>query len=85
MTLTQEQKDELREWRANNPNTPKAGDKKSRNEASKKPKSFMKKQIASLVEAELKRVVKYEARESNEELHHVYGRSCSHQDPKSVK
>ena len=54
-TLHQEQNDELREWRANNPNTPKSGAKKSRNEPSKKPKSFMKKQVASLVEAELKR------------------------------
>ena len=51
-TLTQEQKDELREWRANDPDIPKAGAKKSRNEASKKPKSFVKKQLASLVEAE---------------------------------
>ena len=63
-TLTQEQKDELREWRTNNP---KAGAKKSRNEGSKKPKSFMKKQVASLVEAELKRAAKSEAQESNEE------------------
>ena len=42
-TLNEEQKDELREWRANNPNTPKTGAKKSRNEASKKPKSFHEK------------------------------------------
>ena len=66
-TLNQEQKDELREWRANNPNTSKAGAKKSGNEASKKPKSFMKKQVASLVEAEFKRAAKSEALESNEE------------------
>ena len=66
-TLNQEQKDELREWRANNPNTPKSGAKKSRNEPSKKPKSFMKKQVASLVEAELKRAAKSESQESNEE------------------
>ena len=38
-TLTQEQKDKLREWRPNNPNIPRAGAKKPRNEASKKPKS----------------------------------------------
>ena len=44
--------DELREWRANNPNIPKEGAKKPKNEASKKPKSFMKEQVASLVEAE---------------------------------
>ena len=66
-TLDQEQKDELREWRANNPNSPKSGAKKPRNEPSKKPKSFMKKQVASLVEAELKRAAKSEAQESNEE------------------
>ena len=59
--------DELRGWRANNPNIPKQGTKKLRNEASKKPKSFMKKQVASLVEAELKRAAKSEAQESNEE------------------
>ena len=47
-TLNQEQNDELRQWRANNPNTLKSGAKKSRNEPSKKPKLFMKKQIASL-------------------------------------
>ena len=66
-TLNQEQKDELREWRVNNPNTPKAGAKTSRHEPSKKPKSFMKKQVVSLVEAELKRAAKSEAQESDEE------------------
>ena len=66
-TLNQEQKDELREWRGNNPNISKAGAKKSRNEGSKKPKSFIKKQVASLVEAELKRAAKSEAQESSEE------------------
>ena len=66
-TLTQEQKNELCEWRANNPNIPKAGAKKPRKEASKKPKSFMKIQVASLVEAELKRAEKSEAQENNEE------------------
>ena len=66
-TLNQEQKDELREWRANNPNMPESGAKKSRNEPSKMPKSFMKMQVASLVEAELKRAAKSEAQESNEE------------------
>ena len=66
-TLNQEQKDELREWRADNPNSPKSGYKKPRNEPSKKPKSFMKKQVASLVEAELKRAAKSETQESSEE------------------
>ena len=63
-TLTQEQKDELRECRANNPDIPKAGARKPRNEASKKPKSFMKNEVASLVEAESKRPAKPEAQES---------------------
>ena len=54
-TLTQEQKDKLHEWRANNPNIPKTVAKKPRNETSKKPRSFMKKEAASLVETELKR------------------------------
>ena len=56
-----------REWRANNPNTPKSGAKKSRKEPTKKPKSFLKKQVASLLEAELKRAANSEAHESNEE------------------
>ena len=63
-TLNQEQKDELREWRANNPNSPKSGAKNPRNEPSKKSNSFMKKQVASLVEAELKRPAKSEAQAS---------------------
>ena len=46
---------------------PKAGAKQSRNEASKKPKSCMKKQVASLLEAELKRAAKSEDQESSEE------------------
>ena len=41
--------------------------KKSRNVPSKKPKSFMKKRVASLVEAELKRAAKFKAQESTEE------------------
>ena len=53
-TLNQEQKDELREWRANNPNTPKSGAKKSRNEPSKKPKSFMKNKLHHLLKLSLK-------------------------------
>ena len=43
---TNEQKEELKEWRANNPNTFKAGSKKAKKEAPKKPKSSMKKQVA---------------------------------------
>ena len=66
-TLTQEQNNELHEWRANNPNIPKVGAMKPREKASKKPKSFMKKQVASVVEAELKRTAKSEAQENNEE------------------
>ena len=62
-TLTQEQKDELCKWRANNPNILKRGAKKPRKEPSKSPKSFMKKQVASLVEAELKRAERSEAQE----------------------
>ena len=57
-TVNQEQKDELKEWRANNPNSPKSGAEKPRNEPSKKPKAFMEKQVASLVETELKRAGK---------------------------
>ena len=66
-TLTQVQKDELHEWRANNPNIPKTGAKKPKKEAFKKPKSFMKKQVESLVEAELKKAERSEAQENNEE------------------
>ena len=47
--LSREQKDELREWRANNS---KAGLKKAKREVPKKPKSSQKKQVASLGEAE---------------------------------
>ena len=57
----------MREWRANYPNTPKSGAKKVQNEPTKKPKSFIKKKDASLVEAELKRAANSEAHESNEE------------------
>ena len=39
--LTNEQKEGLKEWRANNPNTFKAGSKKAKKEAPKKPKSSM--------------------------------------------
>ena len=55
-TLNQEQTDELREWRANN-NISKAGAKKAKKEVPKKPNPSMKKQVASLVEAELKKTV----------------------------
>ena len=65
--LNQEHKDELREWRANNPNISKAGSKKAKKEVPKKPKPSMKKQIASLVEAELKRTVKFDDQDIDEE------------------
>ena len=65
--LNQEQKDELREWRANNPNISKAGLKKAKKEVPKKPKSSMKKQLASLVEAELKKTVRFDDQENDEE------------------
>ena len=64
-TLTPEQKGELHEWRANNPNIPKKGAKKPKKEAYEKPKSFMKKQVASLVEVELKRAARSEVLESD--------------------
>ena len=62
--LTNEQKEELKEWRANNPNTFKAGSKK---EAPKKSKSSMKKQVASLVEATLNKSVKFDDQVNDEE------------------
>ena len=58
--LNREQKEELREWRANNPNISKAGFKKAKKETSKKPKPSIKKQVASLVEAELNKTVRFE-------------------------
>ena len=65
--LTNEQKEELKEWRANNPNTFKAGSKKAKKEAPKKSKSSMKKQVASLVEVALNKSVKFDDQVSNEE------------------
>ena len=65
--LTREQKDELREWRANNPNISKAGFKKAKKELPKKPKPSMKKQVASLVEAELNKTVRFEDQVNDEE------------------
>ena len=64
--LSREQKEELREWRANNPNTSKAGFKKARKEVPKKPKPSMKKQVASLVEAELNKSVRFEDQVNDE-------------------
>ena len=63
--LNQEQKDELREWRANNPNISKAGLKKAKKEVPKKPKSSMKKQVASLVEAELEKTVRFDDQDND--------------------
>ena len=67
MNLTNEQKEELKEWRANNPNTFKAGSKKAKKEAPKKSKSSMKKQVASLVEAVLNKSVKFDDQVNDEE------------------
>ena len=64
--LRREQKDELREWRANNPNISKAGFMKARKEMSKKPKPSMKKQVASLVEATLNKTVRFEVQVNDE-------------------
>ena len=63
--LNQEQKDELREWKANNPNISKAGLKKAKKEVPKKPKPSMKKQVASLVEVELKKTVNFEDQDND--------------------
>ena len=65
--LTNEQKEELKEWRANNPNTFKARSKKGKKEAPKKSKSSMKKQVASLVEAVLNKSVKFDDQVNDEE------------------
>ena len=65
--LTREQKDELREWRANNQSISRAGFKKAKKEMPKKPKPSMKKQVASLVEAELKKTVRFEDQVNDEE------------------
>ena len=65
--LTREQKDELREWRANNPNISKAGFKKAKKEMPKKSKSSMKKQVPSLVEAALNKSVKFDDQVNDEE------------------
>ena len=69
--LSNEQKEELKEWRANNPNTFKAGSKKAKKEAPKKPKSSMKKQVASLVEAALNKSVKFDDQVNDEEKYIV--------------
>ena len=67
--LSNELKEELKEWRANNPNTSKAGFKKARKEVPKIPKPSMKKQVASLVEAVLNKSVKFEDQVNDEEKH----------------
>ena len=69
--LNQEQKDELREWSANNPNISKAGLKKAKREVPKKPKPSMKKQVASLVEAELKKTVRVEDQDNDDEEKYI--------------
>ena len=65
--LSREQKEELKEWRANNPNISKAGSRKAKKKTSKKPKPSIKKQVASLVEAELNKTVRFEDQVSDEE------------------
>ena len=65
--LSNEQKEELKERRANNPNTFKAGSKKAKKQAPKKPKPSMKKQVASLVEAALNKSVKFDDQVNDEE------------------
>ena len=65
--LSNEQKEELKEWSANNPNTFKAGSKKAKKEAPKKPKPSMKKQVSSLVEAALNKSRKIEDQVNDEE------------------
>ena len=65
--LTNEQKEELKEWRANNPNTFKAGSKKAKKEAPKKSEQSMKKQVASMVEAALNKSVKFDDQVNDEE------------------
>ena len=65
--LTNEQKEELKEWRANNPNTFKAGSKKAKKEVPKKSRSSMKKQVASLVEAALNKSVRFDDQVNDEE------------------
>ena len=65
--LTNEQKEELMEWRANNSNTFKAGSRKAKKEAPKKSKSSMKKQVVSLVEAALNKSVKFDDQVNDEE------------------
>ena len=65
--LSNEQKEELKERRANNPDTSKARSKKARKEVPKKPKPSMKKQVASLVEAALNKSVTFEDHVNDEE------------------
>ena len=67
--LSNEQKEELKELRANNPNTFKAGSKKPKKEAPKKSKSSMKHQVASLVEAALNKSVKFDDQVNDEEMY----------------
>ena len=52
---------------ANNPNISKAGFKKAKKKMPKKPKPSMKKQVASLVEAELNKSVTFEDQINDEE------------------
>ena len=84
--LSNEHKEEQKQWRANNPNTFKAGSKKAKKKVPKKSKSSMKKQVASLAEAALTKSAKFEDQVNDEEkIHHINGSSSSHQNPKSEK
>ena len=65
--LTNEQKEELKEWRANNPNTIMEGFKKANKEVPKKIKSSMKKKVASLVQSALNKTFKFDDQDNNEE------------------
>ena len=66
-SLTNKQKEELKEWSANNLSTFKAGSKKAKKEVPKKSKLSMKKQVASFVEAALNKSVKFDDQVNNEE------------------
>ena len=69
--LTNEQKEELKEWRANNPSTFKAGSKKAKKEVPQKSKSSMKKQAAALVEAALNKSAKFDDQVNDEEKYNM--------------
>ena len=75
-SLTQEQKDELREWRTNNPLDKKSGKKAKGSDAMPKSKKFTKKQIAAIVakqvEAEMKKSAKSDENTTDDENGEAY-------------